>query len=84
MISFIAFCLVVHFLQANTDQDQPYWRGAIWININYLTVKALYHYGNTDGPYRERALGLYSELRYVTLSKSEETIKTVVLSFLSF
>ncbi|KAG9461033.1 hypothetical protein GDO78_018380, partial [Eleutherodactylus coqui] len=51
------------FLQRNTEHDPPYWRGPIWINMNYLVVRALHRYSQVDGPYRERALGLYRELR---------------------
>lgn len=45
-------------------KDQNYWRGPIWININYLTLRALYkYYINVDGPYRERAQLIYHSLR---------------------
>lgn len=27
-------------------KGEDYWRGHIWININYLTLEALYHYGS--------------------------------------
>lgn len=51
------------YQKRNTEHDPPYWRGAIWININYLTLKALYHYGRLDGPYTELSRSIYDELR---------------------
>lgn len=47
----------------NTEHDGPYWRGSIWININFLSVRALYYYSQTDGPYRYTAHQIYTELR---------------------
>ncbi|XP_063165814.1 mannosyl-oligosaccharide glucosidase [Candoia aspera] len=51
------------YLKRNTEHDPPYWRGAIWININYLAVQALHHYSQLKGPYQEAAARLYHELR---------------------
>lgn len=51
------------YMKRNTEHDAPYWRGAIWININYLAVRALHHYGKLEGPYQEKAADLYQELR---------------------
>lgn len=47
----------------NTEHDPPYWRGAIWINLNYLTLEALGHYASLSGPFRDQAAALYIELR---------------------
>lgn len=47
----------------NTEHDAPYWRGAIWINLNFLAVRALYHYSRSDGPYQQVCLQLYEKLR---------------------
>lgn len=47
----------------NTDIDPPYWRGSIWINMNYLTLSGLYYYGKTPGKNEQLALDTYKELR---------------------
>lgn len=51
------------YQKRNTEHDPPYWRGAIWMNINYLAVKALHHYSHIEGPYQKEAQSLYAELR---------------------
>ena len=47
----------------NTEHDPPYWRGAVWINMNYLALDALHHYSHTTGPYQQMASAVYKELR---------------------
>lgn len=47
----------------NTEHDPPYWRGAIWVNVNYLAVQALRHYASMPGPHQGRAAQLHAELR---------------------
>lgn len=48
----------------NTEHDPPYWRGSIWININYLALAALRHYSTAAvGPNSAAAANLYDELR---------------------
>jgi mannosyl-oligosaccharide glucosidase len=51
------------YMKRNTEHDAPYWRGPIWININYLTLKSLYYYSNIDGPYQNNAKETYKALR---------------------
>ncbi|OCT57331.1 hypothetical protein XELAEV_18003710mg [Xenopus laevis] len=51
------------YLQRNTEHDAPYWRGPVWINMNYLAVRALYLYSHMEGPHRDRLASLYRELR---------------------
>lgn len=47
----------------NTETARPYWRGAIWINLNYLVLRALHQYSGISGPNQSRASKLYKELR---------------------
>ncbi|KAJ4748521.1 Mannosyl-oligosaccharide glucosidase [Rhynchospora pubera] len=51
------------YMKHNTEHDPPYWRGAIWINMNYMILSSLHHYLQVDGPYKDRAGELYEELR---------------------
>ncbi|XP_071448203.1 mannosyl-oligosaccharide glucosidase [Hetaerina americana] len=52
-----------YYMKHNTEHDPPYWRGQIWININYLAVRALHHYGTLPGPYSEKSKAVYERLR---------------------
>lgn len=51
------------YMKYNTEHDAPYWRGAIWMNLNYLTVRATYYYSNKEGPYKDEAKKIYQSLR---------------------
>lgn len=51
------------YMKRNTEHDPPYWRGQIWVNLNFLAVKALHHYSNAEGPYKTQAEKIYRELR---------------------
>ncbi|KAF4628986.1 hypothetical protein G7Y89_g9162 [Cudoniella acicularis] len=42
---------------------ENYWRGPIWMNINYLAVVQLLKYAQLDGPHQKLATDLYSQLR---------------------
>lgn len=51
------------YMTRNTEHDPPYWRGQIWINMNYLACRALHHYANISGPYQNLAGEIYAQLR---------------------
>lgn len=51
------------YWKENGPGDRPYWRGPIWINMNYLALQALNHYRNIKGPEQARCESIYKELR---------------------
>ncbi|KAI9095920.1 glycoside hydrolase, partial [Phlyctochytrium arcticum] len=43
---------------------ENYWRGPVWLNINYLVLESLWkNYMNHPGPYQTQAKQIYTELR---------------------
>ncbi|KAJ3273629.1 Processing alpha glucosidase I [Terramyces sp. JEL0728] len=45
-------------------QGENYWRGPIWVNINYLVLQSLYqNYIHVPGPFQQKATKIYNELR---------------------
>ncbi|CCA74001.1 related to ER glucosidase I [Serendipita indica DSM 11827] len=46
-------------------KGENYWRGPIWIQMNYLALSSLYKvYAAEPGPYQEQARKIYEELRH--------------------
>jgi len=45
-------------------QGENYWRGPIWIHMNYMALSSLYKiYAAEPGPYQQQAADIYTELR---------------------
>ncbi|KAJ3067528.1 Processing alpha glucosidase I [Podochytrium sp. JEL0797] len=42
---------------------ENYWRGPIWMNIQYLVLRRLYEYKSSDSPYAARSGEIYASLR---------------------
>ena len=52
----------------NAPGDAPYWRGPIWLPINYLAAGALHHYAHIPGPLQARCEAMYQRLRTAVTS----------------
>ncbi|KAG1883181.1 glycoside hydrolase [Suillus subluteus] len=49
---------------AEFGQGENYWKGPIWVQINYMVLGALHNtYAREEGPFQERAREIYEELR---------------------
>lgn len=62
------------YMKRNTEHDPPYWRGQIWVNVNFLAARSLHHYSKIEGPYRELSGKIYKQLR-------ENIIKNVMQQY---
>ena len=51
------------YQKQNAPGDAPYWRGPIWINLNFLILGGLHHYATRPGVAQQRAASIYAELR---------------------
>lgn len=56
--------------------QENYWRGPIWINLNYLTLRALHRYYLGEGPYQERAQAVYNNIRRAVVNNVFRVYKT--------
>lgn len=63
------------YLRDNAPGDAPYWRGPIWINCNFLAVRALQHYAVADGPNKDKAAELLGRLRHNLVQNLFENFK---------
>lgn len=64
------------YMKRNTEHDPPYWRGQIWININYLALRSLSYYMHQKGPYATQAKEVYTELRNNVVTNVLKQYKT--------
>lgn len=52
------------YKKRNTADDPPYWRGQIWINVNYLVLRSLSYYARHGSPeVAAAAAAAHDELR---------------------
>ncbi|KAL8867841.1 MAG: hypothetical protein Q9174_005396 [Haloplaca sp. 1 TL-2023] len=47
----------------NYGTGENYWRGAVWVNINYMVLERLLDLTKVPGPHRRRARDIYIDLR---------------------
>lgn len=54
---------------------EDYWKGRIWININYLVLSALHNKYIKDGPYSKQAEKIYTQLRDNIVTNMEKIFR---------
>jgi len=51
------------YMKRNTEHDAPYWRGPVWMNMNYLVLSALDRCSKAEGQHSSRCSEIYTQLR---------------------
>ncbi|VDP79487.1 unnamed protein product [Echinostoma caproni] len=62
------------YRKSNTKEDLPYWRGAIWINMNYLAVKSLRYYAT----HSRTPTDVASRANQLAVRLSQNLVRTVL------
>lgn len=59
----------------NTEHDPPYWRGPVWINMNYFALDSLNFYSKKSTQYSNICEELYRSLKHNVISNIAKQFK---------